>query len=193
VTTENAVSADPHAIFADCCDPNETRCSIEKPFIQAMGEHEYLWATDGSIMVRRRVSREWPPNPIRYVIGDRRVPLCSKAWPRDNIKYKQFPIPTGISGTVSCEMCSTMGRPQNRKHSCHECDGKGTWRNRKRVQIGRLGFQAYYIALLAKHGTTELGIPTRGYKIPARFVLGEIEGVLMPLSSIFNRKARQPK
>jgi hypothetical protein len=177
------------AIFKECADPESVRYALDRPCVQ----DGWVYCTDGRIAVRMpwegEERPEWAARNGRFPKG-----LADSVFIAGH-EDSETPIPPGMHmDQVPCDWCEPKYRDW-----CESCDGTGLMEPddyHDPVDVGRLRFGRRLLAMLQKHGVTGLYLPA-GDAVPssadatpgqanhfaAKFVLGDIEGRLMPMVS----------
>ena len=179
------------AIFRDCANSDNWRYpDMKRPWVS----DGHVYATDGRIIVRV------PITGIDPEIVDRLRPQDGQKFPRDpgsifpvNGPHEPEPVPLPAESPdeyETCDKCGGDGRAEcdlGHVHDCPECDGAGQCANLAQVAVGRYFMSARYVAILRRHGITEVyqpvtsGVGPRQETVGAyRFVLGDVEGMLAP-------------
>jgi hypothetical protein len=208
MSTETRPTVDPFAglpaIFKDCSDAESVRYALDIPMVF----DGRVYASDGRIAVRMPWDGPEPPE-WKEMRNDRRVPRIGDVFIDDH-EPEPTPIPAipppetrpceecKGTGTAKCWECEGTGIDEcdscGHEDECEVCDGKGTfpceckgegfveWES---VPVGRLRFKGDYLAMLQRHGVTGLYLPldtTTDAGRATKFVLGDVEGRLMPMS-----------
>lgn len=191
----------PPIFRAACKTADSALYGIQKPWL----EGQFAYATDGRIMVRKRLD-DSTASVLAVVAptAHRRVPKGEEfyATPRE-FRPISTPYKTPAKAFAICQDCQGFGRffapedlwendpDESYEPECEECDGTGITKIRDRIDIIE-GFtlQTYYVALIAHYGV-ELFLPVdlsyeKGRKeeqSPCRITITkqEVEGFLMPM------------
>ena len=169
-------------IFAACTADEDARYEISKPWVQA----GYVGATDGRVIVRTMLEGadagkgpnmdSLPWDPALYADTETPLPDIGK---RPGVTVCEE---CGGIGLVTCPCCE-------REHECDECGGSGEAEARRTPFAlpnadYPVSLMNNYIWLLQEHGVTGVFLrrtpPPRGVSQSVRFVVGDVEGLLMP-------------
>jgi hypothetical protein len=160
-------------IFRECVGESQ-KYSIELPFV--LGDTVY--ATNGIILVRTRADAEVAA--LLAAIEGRKI-LENAATVVDGETWQAEPTPLPfIPDPEPCTQCTVCVHCGNRA-GCWDCDHTGfAWMD-FRVNIApRIWIGHRYAHLLKRHGAI-VYLPTEVPDRPIRFVVGDVEGFLMPL------------
>jgi len=186
----------PWIIRACCASGESSRYSIGEPWVEIHNGTEYVVATNGWSCCR--VRRVHLPGPLPECAVDFAKPnICDlTAWKG---KYSATAVEIPPLGPepkpLTCEACAGMGLCNCDKceieHDCGRCKGHGEVpAPEKRIVLVKAidyGFCDQRLRPLVLAGVRELFVPDphaapggrtqRG----ARFVLGDVEGIIMPM------------
>jgi hypothetical protein len=185
-----------HPIFRECVDIHTTKVVVDRPFIQGDIRGDFVYCTNGRMLVRTPVSAvgEGRAAAIRAAIpADRRIitrdgifaMFALGPWDADPIA-----IPDGLDETSPCPECKGTGKiltmaEHNQDWECEDCDGSGRWDNHDPNRFpGRYYIASCYLARLARHGAS-IHLPvSRLSTAPALFTIGElVDGLVMPMDA----------
>lgn len=202
--SETETIPDLHPIFASCCAKEDGRYKISKPFARG----GFVYATDGRRAVRQPYEGpdfgdgpdvgqvfvgEWEtrPTPLPNAPPEWGPHICPEC---DRVPSKPCAECCGSGETECCECGADRECPDcdgKGKNPCEDCDGAGTVEGDITVFVldgERYGIRRLYIYWLRSFGITEVYLPkdrSQGNydhhcKNPLRFVLGDIEGLVLP-------------
>lgn len=163
-------------IFGQCCHRGPARFDIQMPFRQ----RDYVYATDGRILLRQPV-RE--PEPVSN--GQRKVPDCTThfPWSREGL----IPTPIPELPEVRYETCEECDRS---RPGC-DCGGAGRYEISVAIDVGHMRLASGYLRRLQAIGA-ECFLPpeTPGTLPPVYFRAGNIEALLMPIRKPISEEVR---
>lgn len=167
-------------IFRLCCDDEDGLYSLSTPFLWG----DRVCACDGRIIVKGPI-----PKGVAEILGqvteERRLPRPEAVF--DGLVHA--PDPTALPGVpkpVACRECRGSGTSEcdrcGQDRECPDCDGTGSyWDPECRVVLAPgVSIGPRYAHILKSQGA-RIYLPDPALGKAIKFVVGEADGLLMPL------------
>lgn len=189
-----------HPIFSRCVDPDGTRYDLSLPFVI----EEYVYATNARIAVRMPTpggwtipnaerlppidqyftEHLWRPDPTQFPPVEGTCEVCkgAKVMPEVDCPWCLAESPGPYEAGFCDECYSLEGKiPAG---PCYECQGSGILDSFGRLEVTPCYWlQRRYVALLHEFEMTTYLPVELSEKHVTRFTLGDITGILMPMTA----------
>jgi hypothetical protein len=156
-------------LMQQCCEPEPMRYDNGRPFLF----DGRLCATDCRILVWQPMKDFSPDLLASLAAGRGKIPNCRAIWEVMPKTTKPHALPETIR-----EMCDGCGGEEYTE--CFSCHGLRYGLSEEPMQVGPVQIATQYAAILYEAGVRELRVG--GKTDSLHFVLGRLEGVLMPLA-----------
>jgi hypothetical protein len=163
----------PPGIFFECCTRLSNKFELSQPFHR----EGWLYATNGSILVRSRID----PQHVGNLNTGRRLPNpMSVIESSDGLAGQSVPLPEADE-FMPCLECDGPGNER-----CQHCHGNGSVLAGYSVPIHdnpQIRLAVHYVGMLRRHGVDTIKVygSFNGKSLPVRFEGPDFEGCLMPL------------